>query len=150
MDHFRNRPKGQYIREANWEELYILTKHWKSDMQFYQDDLRFLRKLIGKYIIWITKKEHLDMVRNTEIELLNLVNRCKDLNQKVSSHLRQLATMIQEGSEDESRIFRLEHEHLEDEIAEFVKSFRINRKETFTITEYIIDVEKITSAMDSL
>lgn len=145
MNNFRKRPKGQYLQEANWEELYILTKHWKSDLQFFREDLRFLRTLIGKYIIWITKKEHLDMVRSAEIKLLKLTNRCKDLLQKVSSHLKQLAALVQEEHMDEARLFRIEHEHLEDEIAEFVKSFRINRKETFKITEYIVDVEEISS-----
>lgn len=149
MSNFRKRPKGQFIHQANWEELYILTKHWKSDMQFYKEDLRFLRTLIGKYIIWISKKEHLDMVRTEEIQLVKLAKRCEDIIQKVSSHLKQLATMVQEGNIDESRLFRLEHEHLEDEIAEFVKSFRINRKETFKITEFILDIEKISSVLDS-
>jgi uncharacterized lipoprotein YmbA len=147
MSNFRKRPKGQYIHESNWEELYILTKHWKSDLQFYKEDLRFLRTLIGKYIIWITQKEHLDMVRITEIELVKMKNCYQDLLQKVNSHLKQLATMVEEGNKDESRLFRIEHEHLEDEIAEFVKAFRNNRKETFQITEYILDVEKISSVL---
>lgn len=148
MNNLRKRPKGQYLQVANWEELYILTKHWKSDMQFYQEDLRFLRTLIGKYIIWITKKEHLDMVHFTETQLHKLTNRCNDILKKVSTHLKQLAALVQNEHLDESRLFRLEHEHLEDEIAEFVKAFRINRKETFKITEYIVDVEQISSVFD--
>jgi hypothetical protein len=149
MGNFRKRPKGQFIQEAKWDELYVLTRHWKSDLQFYKEDLRFLRTLIGKYIIWITQKEHLDMVRTEEIQLVKLANRCDDILTKVRTHLKQLATMVQEGNKDESRVFRLEHEHLEDEIAEFVKSFRINRKETFKITEYIVDIERIASVLDT-
>lgn len=148
MNNYRTNPKGQFIQEANWEELYILTKHWKSDMQFFYDDLRFLRTLIGKYIIWITKKEHLEMVRTIEIQLFDLTNRCDDLLQKVSHHFKQLGTIIKAGGIVESRLFRLEHEHLENEIAEFVKSFRKNRNETFQITEYIVDVERISSVLD--
>ena len=37
--------------------------------------------------------------------------------------------------------FRNEHEILEDELAQFVKDFRANRKEIFKITEHIIDGE---------
>ena len=48
--------------KANWQELYILSKHWKSDLEFFKDDLRFLHHLVDKYIIWITKKENLEMV----------------------------------------------------------------------------------------
>ncbi|WKB81223.1 hypothetical protein QYR09_15915 [Cellulophaga lytica] len=46
MSNFRNRPADNYINEANWQQLFLLTKHWKSDLLFYKDDLRFLHQLI--------------------------------------------------------------------------------------------------------
>ena len=52
------------IEEVKWQELYVLTDHWKSDLAFYKDDLRFLHHLIDKYIIWITKDENLNMVQD--------------------------------------------------------------------------------------
>jgi len=42
MNNFRNRPKYNYIHEADWQQLIILTEHWKSDLLFYKDDIRFL------------------------------------------------------------------------------------------------------------
>ena len=63
MSHFRNRPKGNYIHKADWQQLYRLTEHWKSDLQFYNDDLIFLHHLIEKYFMWISRKENIDMVR---------------------------------------------------------------------------------------
>ena len=49
MKDFRIRPKDNYINEASWEQLYVLTEHWKSDLVFYHKDLRFLHLLIDKY-----------------------------------------------------------------------------------------------------
>ncbi len=48
MAHFGNRPKGKYIHEADWQQLYALTEHWKSDFQFYNTDLTFLQHVIYK------------------------------------------------------------------------------------------------------
>ena len=62
---------------------------------------------------------------------------------KVSKHILQLGELVENPDKEGSRIFRLEHEHLEDEIAHFVKSYRENRKEVFTITEYVVDNEKL-------
>lgn len=63
MDDYRYRPKGTYINEADWQGLYVLTGHWKSDLEFYRDDLKFLQQLIDKYFIWMVRKENLDEVR---------------------------------------------------------------------------------------
>ena len=60
MKNFRIRPKDNYINEASWEQLYVLTEHWKSDLVFYHKDLRFLHLLIDKYFMWISNKENID------------------------------------------------------------------------------------------
>ncbi len=143
MNTYRNRPKGTFLIDANWEELYVLTEHWKSDLEFYKDDLRFLHRLINKYFIWITEEENLDMVRSLEISLVKMDRSCKDLLSKIGKHLIQLGKLVENSDDEQSRVFRIEHEHLEDEIADFVKCFRENRKEVFTITEHVIDSEKL-------
>lgn len=142
MEDFRNRPKGEYLQNANWEQLYALTRHWISDLQFFKDDLNFLNKLIDKYLIWITKDENMKAVSLILADLRKTRNTCADLIQKTEKHLQQLANMAEEENEA-SRIFRLEHIHLENEISAFVKDFRNNRKETFKITEHILNTEEL-------
>ena len=148
MNIYRDRPKGTYMQEANWQELYVLTQHWKKDLEFYKDDLRFLHRLVDKYFIWITEKENLEMVKKIGVNPLGISTKCQDLLDKVSKHILHLGKLIENPNIEESRIFRLEYEHLEDEIANFVKSFRENRKEVFTITEYVVDNEKLVHLLD--
>jgi len=143
MNIYRDRPKGKFIQEANWQQLYVLTQHWKKDLEFYKDDLRFLLGLIDKYFIWITENKNLDSVRKIGRNLLKISEKSEDLLEKVSKHILHLGNLVEEPLKEESRIFRLEHEHLEDEIADFVKSYRENRKEVFTITEYVVEIEKL-------
>jgi len=143
MNDFRNRPKGTYIQTANWKELYVLTEHWKSDLNFYKDDLRFLKFLIKKYFIWLTIEENLSDVKIIGKSLHETEDVCKNLIEKVNKHLIQLGHLSEDTDLESARIFRIEHEHLEDELAEFVKTFRINRKKVFKITEHIVDSEKL-------
>lgn len=143
MSDFRNRPKGSYIHEADWQLLYILTEHWKSDLEFYNDDIKFLRHLIDKYFMWISKKENIDMVREIEVGLLDMDNESSTLIHKVNKHLHHLSELIDNPFTYDSHKFRTEHEKLEDDLAKFGKDFRKNRKEVFTITEHIIDVEEL-------
>ncbi len=143
MNDFRSRPKDKYIQEADWQKLYTLTEHWKSDLQFYNDDLKFLHHLIDRYFMWISKKESIDMVREIEVGLLEMDNRCGALLNRINKHLHHLAELIDNPFAYDSHQFRKEHEQLEDDLTEFVKNFRKNRKEVFTITEYVIDGEEM-------
>jgi hypothetical protein len=142
MENIRNRPKGDFIAQANLEQLYALTKHWNSDLQFFKDDLAFLYKLLDSYFIWIDKEENYKVALKMKNDLLRLRERSQDLLQKTDKHREQIGKMILEKIED-SRIFRLEHQHLEDEIASFVKAFRLNRLALFKVTEHIKDTEKL-------
>ncbi len=72
MNDFRNRPKYNYIHEADWQKLYLLTELWKSDLLFYKDDLKFLYHLIDKYFLRISKRENIDMVQEIEVNLLKV------------------------------------------------------------------------------
>ena len=141
MESIRKRPKGDFIAEANMEQLYTLTKYWNSDLHFFRDDLTFMHKLLDSYFIWIDKDENYKVASKMKNELLELKERCQDLLEKTDKHRQQIGKMILEKMED-SRVFRMEHEHLEDEIASFVKAFRLNRLELFKITEYIKDTDK--------
>jgi len=148
MSDFRNRVKDNYIHEAGWQQLYVLTEHWKSDLEFYNDDLKFLHHLIDKYFMWMSKKENIDMVRDIEIGLLEMDNESSMLIQQVNKHLHHLVELIDKSFAYDSHKFRTEHEQLEDDLAQFVKDFRKNRKEVFTITEHVIDGEEMVQRLN--
>ncbi|WP_297694538.1 hypothetical protein [uncultured Eudoraea sp.] len=137
------------IGEVKWQELYILTDHWKSDLDFYKDDLRFLHHLIDKYIIWITKDENLNMVQDIKKNLFEIQNKSADLMKEVNIHQGNLGLMVENPVQSSNPQFLEDHGILEDKMANFVKLFRSNRKEVFNITEYIIDSEELPNILKS-
>lgn len=144
MSDFRYRPAGQYIVEAEWQELYLLTEHWKSDVLFYAADLRFLHHLIDKYFIWISKKENIDVVREAEVNLIEADKQCSSLLKRIEINLARLAELIEDSFKYDSHVFRAEHENLEDDLTDFRKTLRQNRKDIFAVTEQVIDREEFT------
>lgn len=148
MTDFRARPKAEFIKETNWQELYVLTKHWKSDLLFYKDDLKFLHHLIDKYFIWITQKDNLEEVQKVGKGILDDTRECESLLVKIEEHLSHLASLVEGSLENNSVEFREEHQELEDEIAKFVKEVRENRKELFTITEHVLESEQLAHLME--
>jgi len=141
MENLSLRLKGDFTYNAEYQQLYILTEHWKSDLLFYKDDLRFLHHLIDKYFIWLIHKEHLDEMRNLASDLSDIGKKCDGLLDKASMHLHHLAEQIDDPSKHDSKKIRSEHEELENEIAAFIKKFREIKKETFTVSEQVIEKE---------
>lgn len=139
MSNFRNRPNGTYILEANWEELYVLAKHWKSDLLFYRDDLKFLNHLIDKYFIWISNKKDSEAVRKIDNSILETAKKCTDLLKRLEKHLTHLAGLMENPFKYDSHQFRTEHQQLENDITNFVKVFRNNRKEVFKVTSLVVE-----------
>jgi hypothetical protein len=141
MENLSLRPKGTFTWTAEYRELYILTEHWQSDLQFYKDDLQFLYHLIDKYFIWLINKENLGEMRNISSGLSQTSINCDRLLEKTSKHLTHLAELIDAPFKYDSHKFRSEHEELENEIVSFIKKFREIKKETFTDMEPVIERE---------
>ncbi len=147
MNEFRIRPKDNYIEKANWSQLYVLTTHWKSDLEFYMLDLEFLQHVIDKYFIWMDNKKDIDNVREIESILVDTTVRCGQLKKKTARHLKHLGDLIDDPFKYDSHTFRDEHEQLENDIASFVKIFRKSRKDVFHITKQVLDSETLTALL---
>lgn len=134
-----------FLDNGPWDELYVLTKHWVSDLEFYRDDLMFLNHLIDKYFIWLTKPENLQMIKELKIGLQETNTMVHDLLEKVGKHRNRIGLLVEDPNKKDASIIIKEHEHLEEEIVRFVKSFRLNRKETFKLTEYVMESEELSN-----
>ncbi len=148
MSDLRARPKANFIQETDWQELYVLTNHWKSDLLFYKDDLKFMHHLIDKYFIWITKKGNLKDVQKVGTAILADSKACDDLIKRIEEHLSHLASLIDEPFKNDSGIFRDVHQELEDDITIFTKAVRKNRKQLFEVTERVLDDEQLVQLLE--
>jgi len=143
MENFRMRPKGDFIKNSSWQELYVLVEHWKSDLLFYKDDLKFLRHLEDKYFLWIKGEADLERIRRAGESILKDTRDCDDLLKRVDRHLSRISAIIDEPENQNHRVFREEHMELEDDIAQFIIKTRKNRSELFKIVELDVEVEKL-------
>jgi len=57
------------IYEADWQGMYIIGEQWKSDLLFYNDDLKFLEHLKEKYFNRVFNNEEITRVLKIEITL---------------------------------------------------------------------------------
>lgn len=143
MKEFRVRPNNEFLHTASWQEIYALTDHWRSDLKFYSDELTFLDHLIGKYFIWLIKKESVSEVQTLVQHLSDMNKHQKVLNEKIKKHLSDLQLLMENAFNQEEDWFRKEHVQLENELAEHLKQFRDLKKRIFTITEHVLESDKL-------
>ncbi|MEQ8910329.1 MAG: hypothetical protein RIC95_14110 [Vicingaceae bacterium] len=140
---FRLRPTNNFVNEADWQELHTLSLHWKSDMAFYSDELRFLRKLIDKYFVWLMKAESIKATQDLLNRLTKTQSRAEDIVSTIDKHVKHIAKEIKYPLVHNDKAFRDEHAELEELIAAFVKDFRVLKKKVFDLTEDVLVEEKI-------
>ena len=143
MTNFGSRPKDNFIMKAEWKQLYALTEHWQSDLLFHWDEIKFLFHLVNKYVMWLTRYEEVELVRENRKLLAEVRSECQKLLGKVETHLGHLSDLMENPFAHDSQTFREEHGELEEEIAVFAKHFRHAKKETFKITEDLMDSSEI-------
>ncbi len=90
----------------------------------------------------MTLGENLDAVRELEMDMLEVEKKSKDVLLKVSKHLVQLAESVEDPENKPTRVFRMEHESLEDDISLFTQKFRFIRKDVMAVTEQVLQSEQ--------
>jgi hypothetical protein len=149
-EEMRIRPKSDFLHRASWEELYVLTEHWESEVLFYRDEIRFLNNLIGKYFIWITKEGKVTKVQSLVNRLSKLHTRQEDIAHLIKKHLTRLELLMENAfTRDESK-FREEHVRLEEQMTELSRELRKVKKEVFAVSGEIMESEKFQSLVPSL
>ena len=143
MAEMRMRPKTDYLRTAAWEQLYILTERWHSDMAFYLDEIRFFHKLVNKYFMWITIDENRAKAEAIGIDIRKTEQDATWLKESIVKHLKHISDLVKHRRARDDSEFREEHILLEDHMVNFAKLFRKLKAEVFAVTEFIMETEQL-------
>lgn len=143
MTDMRIRPKTDFLKTADWEQLYILSEHWHSDMDFYLDELRFFHKLVDKYFMWITMDENRTKASAIAIDIEKSQQEAIWLKDAIVKHLKHISDLVKHRTKRDDSEFREEHILLEDHMVDFAKLFRKLKAEVFAVTEYIMETEEL-------
>ncbi|MGC1205531.1 MAG: hypothetical protein WA839_11680 [Flavobacteriaceae bacterium] len=142
MNNLRKRPKGNYLQNASWEALYLLLENWKTDLEFYLFDIKFLNNLVEKHFSELLACQNLDELRELQIEVFELQNQCEYILKCVQNNLDYIANIINKKFIYDTSEFRMENEHLEDNIQEFITNKRELRRTVFSMIKEVFESEK--------
>lgn len=147
-DMFRFRPKSHYMQIASLERLNSLSKYWKSNLEFYKEEISYMDTLISKYFIWLTEQDDTHRVQNTHEKLNELKLKRKQLSERVRKHFFEIEHLKNCEVHHEEETFRKAQEKLEDDIAIFVQELRKVKKKVFALTRAMMNHEKLELLID--
>jgi hypothetical protein len=133
----------------SWTSLFVLTKHWLSDMKFFRTELNFLTLLVDRYLLKLVEEANVSKIVPLTLALSKLEVRSHELGQKIMKHLQHFQELIENPFSHDSQSARDEHLALETELIDFVKDFRITKAEIFSSTEPILKSEKAKHLLTS-
>lgn len=128
--------------ENEWKRLFVITEHWRSDMQFFAHELQFLRSLMDRHFAKLIKEEHIDSTKATVSKLGKLENRRSNCEQKIDRHYHHMTNLIEDPFPHDAQSYRDEHGRLEAAMADFVKDFRAIKMQVFHLAKQVMDEEK--------
>lgn len=128
--------------EKSLQSAYVVTEHWMSDLQFFNEEITFLRNVIDKYFLTLIEEKNMASTRSVASDLSSIGKESADLHTRVAGHLKHLAHLIENPFPYNAQEYQDEHERLEDAMTAMMKRFRVVKKEVFRLSEYAIDSEK--------
>jgi hypothetical protein len=138
MKNYRSRPKGNYIQDANWKDLYILAENWKLDIEFYLIELEFFERLLETYFTRLLLHKNLDELQELHNDLIEAKWQCKDILQRIISHLNHIVNILDEPFTYDAIVFRNSHEQLEDYISEFTEMLKAAKYNIVQLTKAVL------------
>ena len=134
--------KSNYLHQSSWEELFVITEHWLSDILFFKDELRFFQGIIVEYFPQLLKHKSIISLKPLDEHFIHLVKTADELTQSFEKHRRHIEELMDDPFAYDDNKFRKEHEILENKFASFVLEFQEEKKQIYRITEKIIRYNK--------
>ncbi|MDG1730370.1 MAG: hypothetical protein P8K68_08690 [Algibacter sp.] len=142
MYNLRKRPKGNYIQNASWEALYLLLENWKTDLEFYFFDIKFLNNLVENHFSELLACQNLDELRELQMEVFELQNQCEYILACIQNNRESIIDIINNNFPDDTSKFRVEIQHLEDNIEVFIDNERELRRNIFIMIKEVFKSKK--------
>ncbi len=133
------RSKSEYLKQPDWQQLYLLTRNWQSDMRFYEDKVRFFRHLVNQRLLWVQDEQIVKDLQNLHNKLIDTLAQCKRINDTLQAHIMHYQQFTENPFSQNEDVMRAEHEMLESDFSSFTRYFRALKKEVVTLAEKAID-----------
>jgi hypothetical protein len=119
---------------AELQELYLISKRWVSDLEFFARDLSFLHKQVQRCYSQLKKHEVNENLLDVKLNVSNLQVQSNEIARKVTHYISQLERR-RDNANDNYELDLIEtHSILEREIGSLLQTFKSVKQRVFKLT----------------
>lgn len=118
--------------DTELQELYIIGKHWISDLEFFEQDLQVIKKLFSKSFSY--NEKHRESIPQTIESITDIQNQSREIKKQVLVYLHRLKSLLDKTNASYELSIIEEHALLECGMAVLLKSFKSVKNTAFRMT----------------
>ncbi|MBW4889719.1 hypothetical protein KXQ82_08325 [Mucilaginibacter sp. HMF5004] len=130
------------VHDEMMANLYTLNKQWTSEVDFLNDEMKFMADLLDRFFINLIKEEHVNRIQLIKMHLGSLGIVRNNIKQDILKHQANIEEKINNLSSKSDAFLQLEDERVDDELKDLNRSFKTLKKEIFDITSVLLHNNK--------
>jgi hypothetical protein len=126
-----------FSHQCSAQELFVLTTHWVSDINFFEHEINFLKCLIHSHFLPAVDEKEAEALEFLKDQLIDISEQKNRLKEDIITHQNKLSAILDMNFTREEYSKDRIHATLEGELLDFVKSYRKVKRKLFKAYEEI-------------
>ncbi len=123
-------------------ELYDQSTNWINELEFLQDEQKFLEHLLSSHFLDLSSSRLYDRTRKLIKKLMDVENMGNKLSDTIEVHNKHLATLIESLQYKREKEFKKEHKQIEESFTNYILNFKYVKKKIFGLIKEIMKNHK--------
>ncbi|SFS65842.1 hypothetical protein SAMN04487906_1168 [Zhouia amylolytica] len=133
----------KYLEWKGVEEMHHDATRWMSELQFLENEHRFLEDLLGTYFLKLSSEKYYDEGKSIAQELSVVGDQIKPYIDEVRSHNNELEVLIDGVDQPfEEKEVKATHRMLHDKIVHFISQFNELKLKLYVVIQEIMKESK--------
>ena len=130
----------ELLLESELQDLYKQSRHWLSDIQFVEDEIRFFKDISNTYLVPYIDRELLDKVKNFTKAVFGQESNIMDLKRSIPEFLKFVAPYATDTEKKMGIVLLETFNDLQSRVTDLLNSVREGKKQLFLILEDAMQV----------
>jgi len=119
-------------------KLYDQNKFWLSEINFLDDEIKFMTDLLDKFFIDLIQDEHVNRIQLIKRQLISLSYVKSNIKQDIVRHQIHIEEKINNKAAKSQVFLEMEDARMADELKDIQKSFKHIKSEIFAVTSTLL------------
>jgi hypothetical protein len=120
---------------ARTQQIYVLCRHWESDLEFFRIETAFLHRLLDDYFVQLLSPEYFEEFKKSTRKLFELEKEENRLRQQIMTHMKQVELAAESVIPEDAEKLADEQATIEALLLKLINDYREVKKEMFGLVE---------------